>query len=91
MWGTCYSCQVLGKLNFSRQIFNIYSDIKYLLDSVQWEPSSSMRTNGRADMTKPIVAFRNFANAPKIYIFSVYITCFSTQPQFIDAVDVNLN
>jgi len=33
--------------------------------SIQWEPSFSMRTNGRTDMTKIIVAFHNFANAPK--------------------------
>jgi len=37
--------------------------------SVQWEPSCSMRTGGRtdrrSDMTKLIVAFRNFANTPK--------------------------
>jgi hypothetical protein len=37
--------------------------------SVQWEPSCSMGTDGQTDrltdMTKLIVAFRNFANAPK--------------------------
>ena len=33
--------------------------------SVQWEPSFSTRNDGRTDMTKLIVAFRNFANAPK--------------------------
>jgi len=37
--------------------------------SVQWEPSCSKRTDGRTenwtDMTKPIVVFRNFVNAPK--------------------------
>jgi hypothetical protein len=40
--------------------------LKYriLLNSVQWEPSCSMRADGRTDMTKLIVAFRNFANAP---------------------------
>jgi hypothetical protein len=32
---------------------------------VQWEPSCSMRADRRTDMTKLIVAFRNFANAPK--------------------------
>jgi hypothetical protein len=42
------------------------------LKSVEWEPSCSMRTDGRtdgqmarqADMTKVIVALRNFENAP---------------------------
>jgi hypothetical protein len=33
--------------------------------SFQWEPSCSMRTDRRTDMTKLIVAFRNFAQAPK--------------------------
>ena len=42
--------------------------------SVQWEPSSSMRTDGQidiqtdrqTDMTKLIVAFRNVSNAPEM-------------------------
>jgi hypothetical protein len=37
--------------------------------SVQWEPSSSMRTGGRTDMTKLIVAFLIFVQAPKSQYF----------------------
>ena len=33
---------------------------------MQWEPSCSMHTNGRSDMTKLRVAIRNFLNASKI-------------------------
>jgi hypothetical protein len=33
--------------------------------SVHWELSCSMWTDGRTHTTRPIVAFRNFANAPK--------------------------
>jgi hypothetical protein len=33
--------------------------------SVQWEPGCSTRTDGRTDMTTPIVAFGYFANASK--------------------------
>jgi hypothetical protein len=33
--------------------------------SVQWEPSCSIRTDGRTDMTNLVVAFRNFAKTPK--------------------------
>ena len=33
--------------------------------SLHWEPSCSMRTIRQTDMKKLIVAFRNFANAPK--------------------------
>jgi len=46
------------KLEFSQQFFEKYS-------KVQYEPSCSMWADGRTDMTKLIVAFRNFANAPK--------------------------
>jgi hypothetical protein len=40
--------------------------LKYQISwkSVQREPCCSMRTDGRADMTMLIVAFRSFANAP---------------------------
>ena len=44
------------------------------LKSVQWEPNYSMRTDRKtdimADMTKLIVAFSNFANAPKNRLYS---------------------
>jgi len=36
---------------------------------VQWESSSSMQTDGRADTTKLRVAFLNFANASKNELF----------------------
>ena len=41
--------------------------IKYSISekSVQWEPSCSIRTDGRTDMTQLIVAFRYFVNALK--------------------------
>ena len=50
------------KLEFSRQIFEKVSNIKF-----HQNPSSGSRVVpcGRTDMTKLIVAFRNFANAPK--------------------------
>jgi len=53
------------KLEFSRQIFKKSSNIKF-----HKNPSSGGRvvpcgrTDGQTDMTKLIVAFRNFANAP---------------------------
>jgi len=52
-------------------IFGKKKILKYQISwkTVQWEPSCSMRTDGRrygrTDMTKLIVAFRYFANAPK--------------------------
>jgi hypothetical protein len=54
------------KLESSRQIFEKYSDIKFLEN-----PSSGSRvvpcerTERQADMTNLIVAFGSFANAPK--------------------------
>jgi hypothetical protein len=55
------------KLEFSRQIFEKYSDIKF-----HENPFSGSRVVpcGLTDMTKLTVAFRNFANAPeKFYVF----------------------
>jgi hypothetical protein len=54
------------KLEFSRQIFEKYSDIKFLENP----PSRSRvvpcgQRDGRMDMTKLTVAFRNFANSSK--------------------------
>jgi hypothetical protein len=43
-----------------------------LWKSVPWEPSCSIRTVGRTDMTKLIVFFRNFAKAPKMSIQNVF-------------------
>jgi hypothetical protein len=56
---------ILMKREFSRQIFEKYSNIK-----LREIPSSVSRVvpfiqvDGRIDMTKLIVAFRNFAKAP---------------------------
>ena len=48
------------KLGFSRQIFEKYSNIKY-----HENPSSGSRVPcGQTDMTKLMVAFRDFTNAP---------------------------
>jgi len=50
------------KLEFSEQIFDIYSHIKF-----KEHPTSGSRVvayGRRTDITKLIDAFRNFANAP---------------------------
>jgi hypothetical protein len=52
---------------FSTEFIKIKYEISW--KSVQWLPSFSVRMDGRTDrrtdMTKLIVAFRNFANVPK--------------------------
>jgi len=46
--------------------------------SVQWEPSCSKRTEGQTDMTKLMVAFRNYAKSAKEskFIYSLKQTTF---------------
>jgi len=61
----CYSALVLMKLEFSGQIFEKSSNTKFYENP----PSGSRvipygRTDRWTDMTKLIVAFRNFANDP---------------------------
>jgi hypothetical protein len=53
------------KLEFSVQFLEKYSNIKFYENPSGGEPRCFMRTNRRTDMPKLIVAFRNFANAPK--------------------------
>ena len=59
MRSTLYSCQILMKLEFSQQMLEKSSDVKF-----HENPFSGIRvTWGRTDMAKLIVAFRNFADA----------------------------
>ena len=56
----------LIKLEISQHICRKCLKYKISSNSVQWEPSCSVRADGEmVDMTKLIVAYRNFANAPK--------------------------
>jgi hypothetical protein len=69
-WSTLYSCWVLTNLEFSRQIFEKSSNIKfhqnpYIKSRVVPYERTDGRTDRQTDMTKLIVAFRNFAKAPK--------------------------
>ena len=60
-----YSYQNLMKLNFLNTLSKKSFKRQMSSKSVRWEPRCSTRTNGRADMTKLKVAFRNFVIAPK--------------------------
>jgi hypothetical protein len=69
LWYSCKvsdSCQILVKLELSRQTFEKYLHIKFNENQTRGSrvvPCGLI--DGRTDMTKLIVAFRNFANAPK--------------------------
>jgi hypothetical protein len=62
MSSTRYSCQILIKLQCSRD----FRKIKYQ-NFVKIRPGGAelLYAGGRTEMTKLIVAFRNFANTPK--------------------------
>jgi hypothetical protein len=65
------------KLEFSRQLFEKYSNIKFHENS-----SNGIRDgqkDGRRDMTKIIVVFRNFAREPKnlSYGYTLYNIMYS--------------
>jgi len=58
----------LKELEFSRQNFEKYSNIKFHKKSFQREPSGCMRTDGRTDRHDEANSrFSQFANAPEYY------------------------
>ena len=61
MQSTHYSCQILMKLESSRQIFEKYSNFM----KIHPVGSQFFYEDRWADMTKLIVAFQNSANATK--------------------------
>ena len=80
IWNTHYSLQTLMKPDFSRQVFEKYSGIKF-----HENPSSGSRdvryghththTHTHTDMTTLSVACSNFANAPKNWSFIGTLFC----------------
>ena len=62
-----YTCPTLIKFEFSRPFFENYSNTKFHDNSYSGSRVVSCgQTDGPTDMTKVIVAFRNFANTPKM-------------------------
>jgi hypothetical protein len=81
-----YSCPILIKLEFSRQFLEKYSNIIFHGNPssgsrvVPWGEKDGRtgrreggRTDRQTDMTKLIVAFRNFANGPKKSFPSIFL------------------
>ena len=64
MQRTSYCCQISIKFEFSRLIFEKCSNIKIHENTPN--EAEFFHAEGRTDMTKLIVDFRNFSNAPKM-------------------------
>ena len=62
---TLYSCPILMKIVFSLQSFQKTSNINFM--KIRPVGAEFFHADGRTDMTKLIVAFRNFVKAPKMF------------------------
>ena len=75
------------KIEFSRQIFEKYSNTK-----ISWKSppvvAELLHAGGRTDMTKLIVVFPNFANSSKKSIY-IYIYIYIFQNIFIVPIDAH--
>jgi hypothetical protein len=54
MWSGCYCCQILIDVETSRNFRKILI-IWNFTNSIQWQPSRSMRTDGQTDVKQPTV------------------------------------
>jgi len=69
-----YVCPISTKLKFRRHVsVKVYTRT----NCTKIRVGLCERTDGQADMTKLIVPFRNFANAPKTKYFSVVMYIFN--------------
>jgi len=69
-WVFVLFCQILMKFKFAQQIFDKCSNVKFHGNRsygrrVVPRGRTDTRTNGETDVTKLVVAFRNFANTTK--------------------------
>ena len=58
-----YSCQILIKIQFSRDLRKNTQISNFM--TIRPAAAEFLHADGQTDMTKLTVAFRNFANAPK--------------------------
>ena len=69
MQSTRYSWQILMKLEYFRQIFEIYSNVKFHENT---SSKGRVRTDRQPYVTNLIVAFRNSANVSKSLLRSIW-------------------
>jgi hypothetical protein len=75
MSSTLYSCQVLIKIGVSQQIFEKYSNIKFHENtSSQRSVVPCGRTEGRTDITRLLVTFRNLRTRLKHSYLLVFLS-----------------
>jgi len=71
MYSTRYSCQVLMKLNFLRQVSDSISSVMNIRPVVaelfRADGRAGVRSDGQTNMTKLIVTFRSFVSEPNKY------------------------
>jgi hypothetical protein len=71
------------KFEFSQQIFEKVSNIKFHKNPVKWEPSFFMRTDGHDELNN-----RNFANAPISFGFKrLWLRVVCKLPPFFNAMN----
>jgi hypothetical protein len=66
MYSTRYYCQISIKFEFPRHTFEKFSHIKFHENSSN---GSRVVPCGQTDMTKLIVIYRNFGNAPNMKVW----------------------
>jgi hypothetical protein len=67
MYNTGYPCQILMKLEFSQHSFGKSSNINFM--KILILEAEMFHADRRIDKTKLIVAFRNYARAPKSVLY----------------------
>jgi hypothetical protein len=93
IWKKCYwslcsvFCPILMKLEISGQVFEKYWNINFYENPPSGPKlfHADGRTDGRTNVTKLIVAFRNFANAPK----TVHSICVEAGANMLLIHDIN--
>jgi hypothetical protein len=78
-----YSCQILIKREFSRQIYEKYSEIKFNENPFRGSRVTCERTDGQADMMKLLGAFAILrTRLIKTAVCSIHVCTLMLNPRF---------